>query len=80
MDASISVSRSSSNEPSFSQVQSPLPIRNVVVLQKSRLLTSYALFEFSEETSQASSQVETLEMLSLHKARSYHSEGTLFNK
>jgi len=71
MDVSTSSSRSSSQDNIFSQVQSPLPIRNIVI-HRNKLLPSFAfldLFDESQEDSNGS------ERLSLQKLRAYNSEG-----
>jgi len=77
MDLSISSSRSSSNDMSFSHVQSPMPIRNPVVLQKNRLASSYNFYEFLEDFGQAPNSRSLAEGLSLQRFRGYNSEGSV---
>jgi len=74
MDLSLSSSHSS-----FSPyVQSPLPIRSPAILHKNKLLSSFPLYDFIEETKQISHH--TAIGLSLHKSRSCYSEGYISNK
>lgn len=62
------------SEASQIQVQSPHPIRNVMLSRKNRLVQSSRLFDFIEDTEQLASQPETVAELSLLKFRSFHSE------
>jgi len=65
------------NESYPIQVQSPLPIRNLVLNRKNRLTISSRFFDFIQESEDIPSQPELLSELSLMKVRSYHSESTL---
>jgi len=60
---------------SFSHVQSPMPIRNPVILQKNRSTSSYNFYDFLEEFGQASNPRPLTEGLSLQRFRGYNSEG-----